>query len=97
MYAGRVVERGATADVIARPLHPYTSGLVGSVPSANRRGQRLTQIRGMTPSLLDLPAGCAFRERCDRAANDCLAPPPFATPAPGRAVRCIRPLDGASA
>ena len=97
MYAGRIVERGATADVVARPLHPYTHGLIGSVPSANRRGQRLTQIRGMTPSLLDLPAGCAFRERCDRAGAGCETPQAMAEVQPGRAVRCIRPLDLATA
>ena len=63
MYAGRIVEAGRTDDVIDRPLHPYTVGLLGSVPSANKRGQRLNQIPGMTPDMLALPKGCAFRER----------------------------------
>jgi peptide/nickel transport system ATP-binding protein len=79
--------------VIARPLHPYTHGLIGSVPSANRRGTRLTQIPGMTPSLLDLPAGCAFRSRCPFAGDDCRADPPMLATAAGRAVRCVRPLS----
>jgi peptide/nickel transport system ATP-binding protein len=92
MYAGRIVEQGPTADVIARPLHPYTHGLIGSVPSANRRGIRLTQIPGMTPSLLDLPAGCAFRSRCPFAGDDCRTDPPMIAPTAGRAVRCVRPL-----
>ena len=55
MYAGRIVELGRTADVIERPMHPYTKGLIGSVPSQNTRGHRLAQIPGMTPSLLKLP------------------------------------------
>ncbi|HEY2874074.1 MAG TPA: ABC transporter ATP-binding protein, partial [Reyranella sp.] len=54
MYAGRIVELGRTADVIERPMHPYTKGLIGSVPSQNTRGHRLAQIPGMTPSLLKL-------------------------------------------
>ena len=55
MYAGRIVEMGRTADVIERPMHPYTKGLIGSVPSQNTRGHKLAQIPGMTPSLLKLP------------------------------------------
>ena len=67
MYAGRIVETGAVADVIERPLHPYTAGLIGSVPSRNRRGVPLAQIPGNTPSLLNLPTGCPFHPRCPRA------------------------------
>ena len=67
MYAGVIVEQGRASDVIRAPLHPYTKGLLGSVPSANARGTRLAQIPGMTPSLLNLPAGCRFRARCPRA------------------------------
>src|SRR5467141_2028510 len=67
MYAGRVVEQGTAEEVLARPRHPYTRGLLDSVPSNNLRGARLKQIPGMTPSLADLPPGCAFRERCARA------------------------------
>ncbi len=76
MYAGRVVETGDAADVLDHPLHPYTAGLIGSVPSRNRRGQKLRQIPGMTPSLLSLPAGCAFRARCERADGQCEQQPP---------------------
>jgi peptide/nickel transport system ATP-binding protein len=71
MYAGRVVEQGATDDVIDRARHPYTVGLLGSVPSANKRGQKLTQIPGMTPNMLALPEGCAFADRCPRADAAC--------------------------
>jgi len=93
MYAGRIVETGRVADVLDRTLHPYTSGLIGSVPSRNRRGSKLHQIPGMTPSLLNLPPGCAFRSRCLRADAACEVDPPVAEPAgPGHAVRCFHPL-----
>jgi peptide/nickel transport system ATP-binding protein len=91
MYAGRIVEAGPTDDVIDRPLHPYTVGLLGSVPSANKRGQRLNQIPGMTPNMLALPRGCAFRERCTRAGDACLVDPDITGPAAGRSVRCFYP------
>jgi peptide/nickel transport system ATP-binding protein len=93
MYAGRIVEDGAVGDVLARPRHPYTRGLIDSVPSNNVRGQRLRQIPGMTPSLLDLPPGCPFRERCPNAAPDCVvAPPTRPFGAPGQSIRCHHPL-----
>ena len=93
MYAGRIVEEGSVEDVLARPRHPYTRGLIDSVPSNNVRGQRLRQIPGMTPSMLALPLGCPFRERCAHAAPDCIEPPamrPFG--APGQSIRCHHPL-----
>jgi peptide/nickel transport system ATP-binding protein len=92
MYAGRVVESGPVSDVLDRPLHPYTHGLIGSVPGRNRRGERLRQIPGMTPSLLALPEGCAFRTRCFRADATCLRDPPLEDVAPARPVRCFHPL-----
>ena len=64
--------QGTVAEVLDRPLHPYTAGLIGSVPSRNKRGEPLRQIPGMTPSLLNLPPGCAFRTRCPRAAAACM-------------------------
>lgn len=91
MYAGRIVEAGNTADIIERPLHPYTRGLIDSVPSHATRGRRLHQIRGMTPSLLNLPEGCAFRERCDRATSACLVAPEPSLHAAGQMVRCWNP------
>ncbi len=97
MYAGRIVEQGQIDDVLDRPLHPYTHGLIESVPSRNKRGRPLNQIRGMTPSLLNLPLGCAFHERCDRADDTCLAAPEITQPDPGRHIRCFHPLTGDAA
>ena len=91
MYAGRIVEQGTVDEVLDRPLHPYTKGLIGSVPSHTRRGHRLAQIPGMTPSLLGLPAGCPYRPRCPRGDDACGQVPESTTPAPGRSVRCFHP------
>ncbi|GIX10012.1 ABC transporter ATP-binding protein [Elioraea sp.] len=91
MYAGRIVEKGTVDEVLDHPLHPYTRGLIGSVPSRNVRGRPLAQIPGMTPSLLNLPPGCAFRARCPRASEACLVEPGITTPLPGREVRCFHP------
>jgi peptide/nickel transport system ATP-binding protein len=96
MYAGRIVEEGAVDDVLDRPLHPYTHGLINSVPSRNRRGVPLAQIRGMTPVLVDLPPGCAFRARCERAGDACLRDPLAESPLTGRMVRCFHPLNTGS-
>jgi len=92
MYAGRIVEMGDAAAVLDAPCHPYSRGLLDSVPAATRPGARLRQIRGSTPSLLSLGPGCAFRERCDRATKACAAMPPL-TEHDGRAVRCVHPLE----
>ena len=92
MYAGRIVETGDVGSVLDRPLHPYTHGLIGSVPSRNRRGTKLSQIPGMTPSLLDLPEGCAFRTRCARADAACAKDPGITEPVAGHRLRCFHPL-----
>jgi peptide/nickel transport system ATP-binding protein len=91
MYAGRIVESGPVADVLDKPMHPYTHGLIGSVPSRNARGSRLRQIPGMTPSMLNLGPGCAFRARCARADAACAADPPQGVPLEGRTLRCFHP------
>ncbi|MBC7634682.1 MAG: ABC transporter ATP-binding protein [Acetobacteraceae bacterium] len=91
MYAGRIVESGSVESVLDRPLHPYTHGLIGSVPSRNKRGSKLRQIPGMTPSMLGLPPGCAFRQRCERASEECKVSPPITHPAPERTLRCFHP------
>ena len=92
MYAGRIVEQGSVDQVLDAPLHPYTQGLIASVPSRGRRGEPLRQIPGMTPSLLDLAPGCAFRERCARADAACAKNPAWSSFAAGRQVRCFHPL-----
>ncbi|SFK91568.1 ABC transporter ATP-binding protein [Falsiroseomonas stagni] len=91
MYAGKVVEYGDVGEVLDTPLHPYTHGLIGSVPSRNKRGEPLRQIPGMTPSLLNLPEGCAFRARCPRAQTDCVQRPELREWLPARFARCHHP------
>jgi peptide/nickel transport system ATP-binding protein len=91
MYAGRIVEQGKAADVIAAPLHPYTRGLIDSVPSRNRRGEPLRQISGMAPSILSLPKGCAFRPRCPRGDGACLSQPQEREHRPRQSARCFHP------
>jgi peptide/nickel transport system ATP-binding protein len=71
MYAGRIVEIGPVGDVIHRPSHPYTVGLMGSIPSIVEERERLTQIDGSMPRLTAVPAGCAFNPRCPHAFDRC--------------------------
>ena len=92
MYAGRIVEQGVIDDVIDHPLHPYTVGLLGSVPTANSRGQRLFQIEGMTPNMLSLPEGCAFGPRCRAKTAACASQPEIETVS-GRRLRCFNPQN----
>ena len=71
MYAGRIAEIGPVADVIHRPQHPYTVGLMGSIPSMTGEAERLSQIDGSMPRLTAIPAGCAFNPRCPQATERC--------------------------
>jgi len=91
MYAGRIVESGSVDEVLDRPRHPYTRGLIESVPSRNQPGRPLPQLAGMTPSLLALGASCAFRERCSRAVEAC-GQAPVAEWSGERSLRCRNPL-----
>jgi len=76
MYAGRVVERGATRDVFYDPQMPYTWGLLGSIPRLDRpRPERLYSIKGTPPSLINAPRGCKFRPRCPHAFDKCMEEP----------------------
>ena len=90
MYAGRLVEKGAKEEVITRPLHPYTQGLIASIPGRQERRRRLRQIPGMMPNLIGLPEGCPFLPRCDQAGEDCRQRPALAEVAPGHQVACFR-------
>lgn len=96
MYAGRIVEQGTVDAVLDAPLHPYTHGLIDSVPSRGRRGEPLRQIPGMAPSLLDPAQGCAFRERCSRADSACIDQPALSIPIAGRQLRCFHPMPSAA-
>ena len=92
MYAGKIVESGSVQEVLENPQHPYTHGLIASSPSRNIPGQALRQIAGMTPSLLNLPSGCAFRTRCERATAVCENTPPLSIDG-ARTLRCFHPMS----
>lgn len=97
MYAGRIIEDGPTAAVLRRPRHPYTRGLLTSLPGNTPLGRELLQIPGSTPSLLDLPPGCAFAPRCSQVTRAC-ATAPQEVRTGQRGLRCHHPIaqEGAS-
>jgi peptide/nickel transport system ATP-binding protein len=88
MYAGRIVEVGPVADVIHRPRHPYTVGLMGSIPSIGATVERLAQIDGTMPRLDAVPGGCAFHPRCPRAIDRCRNERPELVAAGGTSAAC---------
>ena len=71
MYSGRIAEISPVAQVVKAPRHPYTAGLMGSIPVIGAAAARLTQIEGSMPRLTDIPDGCAFHPRCPRAKAEC--------------------------
>jgi peptide/nickel transport system ATP-binding protein len=71
MYAGKIIEYGPTDTVVHHPVHPYTIGLIGSIPGVIEPGKDLKQIPGMMPTLTNIPPGCAFNPRCELAADIC--------------------------
>ncbi|MBM7044681.1 MULTISPECIES: ABC transporter ATP-binding protein [Rhizobium] len=87
MYAGRIVETGTVAEVFARPHHPYTRGLLGSVPRSGTSRTMLQSIEGTPPSLTNLPAGCSFHPRCSFATDICLRERPPLEPITSEARR----------
>ncbi|PRX37922.1 peptide/nickel transport system permease protein [Meinhardsimonia xiamenensis] len=91
MYAGRIVEEGPTAEVLAAPAHPYTRRLIACVPEPGAGRRRLEAIPGLPPRLDALPPGCAFAPRCHRARPDCGAGDIPLRRAGARAVRCLHP------
>jgi peptide/nickel transport system ATP-binding protein len=91
MYAGRIVEEGPVAALLANPRHPYTAGLLASIPGRQRRGQRLFQMPG-TPGGSASLVGCAFRPRCERAGATCQVLPPLFELGDRHFARCVHPL-----
>jgi peptide/nickel transport system ATP-binding protein len=90
MYAGRIVEHGPAADLLQRPRHPYTLGLISSIPD-HREPRRLSGIPGVAVGVSDRPPGCAFAPRCGQRADECeMAVPPLEAVGRGHSVRCIR-------
>jgi peptide/nickel transport system ATP-binding protein len=96
LYAGRVVETGSVAEIFARPLHPYTAGLLAALPSARTRpGEPLHVIAGRVPDLVSRPSGCSFRERCSRALPVCAEVDPALEPhaaGPRHLAACHNPV-----
>ena len=90
MYAGRIVEQGPTASLLKDPRHPYTEGLIASLPAMSELGKPLVQIPGTTPSLLSLPPGCPFAPRCGHATSDCSSEPEITLDGE-RGWRCFHP------
>jgi oligopeptide/dipeptide ABC transporter ATP-binding protein len=89
MYAGQVVETGGVERIFDRPAHPYTVGLLGSIPRLNERRDRLQVIEGTVPSPSQVPDGCRFHPRCSRVMEICRQEPPtLVETEPGHAVRC---------
>jgi peptide/nickel transport system ATP-binding protein len=88
MYAGRIVERGAVEDIFDRPRHPYTRGLLASLPKIDNRTPRLTAIDGAPPALTARPSGCAFHPRCRHAIERCARQEPALRDIAGAAVAC---------
>jgi peptide/nickel transport system ATP-binding protein len=92
MYAGKVAEQGSVFDIFDRPAHPYTRGLLASIPRLETPAKsRLGVIEGMVPGLRDLPIGCRFENRCEHAIDRCReqVPAPELV-APGHTVSCLR-------
>ena len=94
MYAGRLVERADVYDLFARPLHPYTLGLMKSVPKLDKpvpKNRMLEAIPGVVPNPLELPPGCAFADRCPQVKAGCrMKLPPLVEVQPGHLVRCLK-------
>ena len=95
MYAGRQVESGDAADVLERARHPYTEGLIRSVPVPGQTTGRLNQISGEVPDLFRLPPGCSFRPRCVHAMDSCTEMPPLVPVGTSQLARCWLFADGA--
>lgn len=95
IYAGRIVETGNLRDIYKNPKHPYTIGLLDSIPSLTKEAKRLKPIKGLMPDPTDLPPGCPFAPRCNYATAACSeAVPELADRGNGHLVRCIMDISG---
>ncbi len=83
MYAGRIVEEATVQDLYATPAHPYTEGLLGSIPRLDLKGHEISVIKGLPPTLTKLPSGCSFHPRCPRRRDNCITDNPPLYPIPG--------------
>jgi oligopeptide/dipeptide ABC transporter ATP-binding protein len=92
MYAGQVVEQGETDQVISRPRHPYTAGLIDCIRSLEARQHPARSINGVPPDPRGFNAGCRFSPRCSRALDECSLSPPAVTSTDGRSLACYNPL-----
>lgn len=92
MYAGKIVEYGPVKDVLQQPIHPYTEGLLNSMPGSAQPGSRLKQIDGMAPTLTGREQGCSFRPRCPYAHPSCAERAPQVSTLGTRQFRCYFPL-----
>lgn len=98
MYAGQIVEHGSAEDIFYRPAHPYTKGLLDSIPhfESGQKLERLKTIPGMVPNLMNLPTGCRFHDRCSYAQEQCKQQSPHLKPVDGKTnqhqVSCFFPL-----
>jgi peptide/nickel transport system ATP-binding protein len=88
MYAGRIVEIGPVREVVQRPHHPYTKGLMGAIPTVAARAERLVQIPGSMPRLAAIPPGCAFHPRCAHAFDRCRRERPERMPVEASEAAC---------
>jgi oligopeptide transport system ATP-binding protein len=93
MYGGRVMEQGAAAQIINDPQHPYTDGLLASMPTRVEKGERLRPIPGTVPNPLAMPPGCPFAPRCPRAMDVCSTMPALTTLGDGRRIACWLHVD----
>ena len=94
MYGGRIMEHATVEQVVRDPKHPYSVGLLNSVPSGKLKGQRLKAIQGTVPSPHDMPPGCPFATRCPHAFDKCVEMPPLQPQADGRRVAYVAPYQG---
>jgi oligopeptide/dipeptide ABC transporter ATP-binding protein len=96
MYCGRIVEEGSVEIIFADPSHPYTRGLLASLPRIDRRAKSLFSIPGSVPAPHEIPPGCAFEPRCSVSIKECQKTrPALVTKSDGRSLACVNPQHGA--